>query len=79
MSDLKAFHMGRSWTGHHLEDECPCPQEPCGRISYDKVDVDCPQHYYGRSKTMRNIHLAEDCERVMIEEKAAADKASEQL
>jgi hypothetical protein len=61
-----------------MEDECPCPQEPCGLIARDKAVEDCPQHYFGRSKTMRSIHFAADCERIVAEEKAVADKLSTQ-
>lgn len=66
------FHMGRSWSGHHMEDECPCPQEPCGLISRKKVVDNCPQHALGSSKTMRSIHLEEDCERIVAEQNAKA-------
>lgn len=74
MSMPENFHMGRSWSGHWIEDECPCPQEPCGLVSYDKVVESCPQHYYGRAKTMRSIHLSGDCERIVAEQTAAKAK-----
>lgn len=74
MSMPEDFHMGRSWSGHHMEDECPCPQEPCGLIARDKVVETCPQHYFGRSKTMRSIHRVEDCERITAENKAVAEQ-----
>lgn len=77
MSMPEDFHMGRSWTGHHMEDECPCPQEACGLIARDKVAEDCPQHYFGRSKTMRSIHRVADCERIVAENKAEAEKLAE--
>lgn len=54
-------HMGRSWKGHALEDECPCPQEPCGLVSLDNVNNDCPQHGWGAFKTMRQGHNPANC------------------
>lgn len=60
-SEHRDDHIGRSWTGSRLEDECPCPQEPCGLISFSKVVEDCPQHSIGRFKTMRQIHKPELC------------------
>jgi len=59
--DPGAFHSGRSWTGHHLEDACPCPKEPCGLVNLGHADPDCPQHPIWRGKTIRQSHLAVDC------------------
>lgn len=59
--DLPDLHMGRSWSGHPLEDECPCPQEPCGLVSLRGADPECTEHYYTRSKTMRRGHPANRC------------------
>lgn len=56
MTEQNHFHVGRAWTGHQMEDECPCPQEPCGLVSLGKVVEDCPQHAFGRFKTMRQGH-----------------------
>lgn len=53
------MHFGRSWEGHPLEDECPCPQEPCGLVS-EPVE-ECEQHPMIRSKTMRQGHSADMC------------------
>jgi len=44
-----------------LEDECPCPVEPCGLIDHDKIDPECPQHAMTAAKTFRASHPAEDC------------------
>lgn len=54
-----AFHIGRSFTGHPLEDECPCHQAECGLV--DIVDKDCTEHPIGAMKTLRQVHRAEDC------------------
>lgn len=54
-------HIGRSWVGHPIEDECPCPQEPCGLIDYMKIDPKCPQHAITAGKTIRQTHWAEEC------------------
>lgn len=61
MDDLHGYHIGRSFSGHFLEDECPCPQEPCGLVAVESVDPTCPQHPVERSKTIRQSHLAEHC------------------
>lgn len=55
------FHIGRAWTGHDLEDECRCPQEPCGLISQAKRDQGCPQHGMAMAKTIRQNHPARYC------------------
>lgn len=60
MNDPNAWHTGRSWRGHPLEDECPCPQEPCGLILETKVE-NCPQHSWKAGKTIRQAHKASDC------------------
>ncbi|MEO3860917.1 hypothetical protein [Acrocarpospora sp. B8E8] len=59
---MTGTHRGRSWSGHPLEDECPCPQEPCGLVDPGNAAPDCVQH--GRNhpaKTMRQGHAADDC------------------
>jgi hypothetical protein len=60
-SGLGTPHIGRSFAGHPLEDDCPCPQEPCGLIALDRADNDCPQHGFQKAKTMRQSHVAEQC------------------
>lgn len=55
------FHMVRSWSGSRLEDACLCPQEPCQLVQVDKALPDCPEHGFGKAKTMRQVHFAADC------------------
>lgn len=55
-------HIGRSWSdGRHLEDACPCPQEPCGLVDRMKVVAECDQHPPQAAQTMRQRHEAKDC------------------
>ncbi|MFC4062811.1 hypothetical protein ACFOWE_31355 [Planomonospora corallina] len=59
---MSGYHRGRSWSGHELEDGCPCPQEACGLVDLDKADPGCDQH--GQShppRSMRQGHPAVDC------------------
>lgn len=55
------WHVGRAWTGHALEDECPCPQEPCGLVAQDKIVDECPQHAVHAGKTLRQSHSPDNC------------------
>ena len=61
------MHIGRSWKGHEIEDDCPCPKEPCGLVSLAKVDPDCPQHSIAAGKTMRQSHPASSCSQNLVE------------
>ena len=62
------YHIGRHWPAHYradrsaptMEDECPCPVEPCGLVDDTRRDPNCPQHG-DLTKTMRSMHRAEDC------------------
>lgn len=55
-------HMGRSWWPQHfLEDECPCPKEPCGLVDMEKAVPECPEHWFHRAKSMREFHDEEHC------------------
>lgn len=54
-------HIGRSWTSHDLEDECPCPQAPCGLVPFDTVVAECPQHHWSAAKSIRQSHPADAC------------------
>lgn len=58
---VSEWHYGRSWTGHKIEDECECPQAPCGLVEGFQVANDCPQHSPTAAKTMRQGHVATDC------------------
>lgn len=52
-------HVGRAWTGHLIEDECPCPQEACGLVSMSNYHPDCGWHTV--TKTIRQGHAASKC------------------
>lgn len=55
-------HMGRSWVGTRMEDDCPCPKADCGLVIGDGINnKGCPQHDFVETKTMRQMHHAEDC------------------
>lgn len=64
MASFAGYHVGRSFAGHPLEDECPCPQELCGLVAWDRVDPGCAQH--APSKTIRQGHHAADCPAVHV-------------
>lgn len=53
------MHIGRSFTGHPLEDDCPCVKAPCGLVEVE--DEDCPQHSWRAAKTIRQTHMSTDC------------------
>lgn len=55
------LHIGRSWTGHDLEDNCPCPQAACGLIESGNISADCDQHPLRAYKSIRQGHRAHDC------------------
>lgn len=55
------FHIGRSWTTHPIEDECPCGKAPCGLVDDKLISPDCDQHTLGAAKTMRQMHPADAC------------------
>lgn len=54
-------HIGRAWAGHTRDDDCPCPQEPCGLVALSRVAPDCPEHRTELARTMRQIHKADRC------------------
>lgn len=56
-----AYHVGRSWSGHEIEDACPCPQVPCGLVDVQEAVDECGHHPALRCKSMRQGHPAEDC------------------
>ncbi len=61
---MAGLHMGRAWTGHTTEDACPCPKAACGLAEPGPETPDCDQHNpkdFFQSKTMRQMHLAENC------------------
>jgi hypothetical protein len=60
---MNGLHVGRSWAGHEVEDDCPCPKAPCG-LAAPKNGVVCEHHNpsdYTQSRTMRQVHQAKDC------------------
>lgn len=58
-----SYHLGRSFVGTRLEDDCPCPKAPCGLVLSDGIgsEVECPQHSLAAAKTIRQMHHADDC------------------
>lgn len=64
MSNLLAFHVGRSWRGTAIEDACPCPQEPCGLVDIGRADPGCGHHPPKLAKSMRQGHSADRCPRI---------------
>jgi len=55
------MHVGRSWSGHPLEDACPCIKEPCGLVG-EGAKAECDQHGGVISaRTMRQLHWADEC------------------
>ena len=54
------LHVGRSWSGTHLEDGCPCDKAPCGLAIFGSVPG-CPEHSIAASKTIRQGHRASSC------------------
>lgn len=54
-------HIGRSWHGHGIEDECPCPKAPCGLVVQDTVVEACDQHPWSACRTIRQSHRADEC------------------
>lgn len=59
MSEIR--HIGRAWTGHDIEDRCPCPQEACGLVAEDKIDPSCPEHAIEQGRTTRSTHRESSC------------------
>lgn len=59
--EVGSMHMGRSWSGSRLEDECPCPQEACGLVRLDRASKDCDQHGLSSPRTMRQGHQDHMC------------------
>lgn len=62
-------HIGRSFSGHELEDRCPCVKAPCGLVS--EYDPECPEHAPGASKTIRQSHLEFLCPTLIEEARRA--------
>lgn len=58
---MTSLHIGRSWQGTSIEDNCPCPKTVCGLVDGNDVHPGCEQHPFGRAKTIRQIHPADQC------------------
>ncbi|GAA4034644.1 hypothetical protein GCM10023063_18490 [Arthrobacter methylotrophus] len=58
---MTALHIGRSFTGTPVEDNCPCPKAPCGLVDVENVHPACDQHPFEHAKTMRQGHPADQC------------------
>lgn len=54
-------HIGRSWEGHGIEDDCPCPKAPCGLVVQETVSEACDQHPMQAARTIRQSHRADQC------------------
>ena len=53
------YHVGRSWSGTRLEDDCPCEKASCGLVA--SIDDSCPQHSPVAIKTIRQMHTEDNC------------------
>jgi hypothetical protein len=60
-SELPDMHIGRSWSGQEIEDECPCEQAPCGLVIIRRVTEECDQHHWSACKTVRQAHQSANC------------------
>lgn len=58
---MTSLHIGRCWQGTATEDNCPCPKAACGLVDSNNVHPACDQHPFGRAKTLRQIHPADQC------------------
>lgn len=56
-----SHHIGRSWDGHAIEDECPCPKAPCGLVVQETASEECDQHPLSAGRTIRQGHPAGQC------------------
>jgi hypothetical protein len=54
---ITGWHVGRAWSGHAIEDACPCQQEACGLVS--APNPACEQH--NGSHSTRQGHPAAAC------------------
>lgn len=59
---MNGTHFGRSWSGHPIEDDCPCPKALCGLVVYGQWADDCDQHNpFRHPRTIRQSHPADKC------------------
>lgn len=59
VSIFGGWHIGRSFTGTRIEDDCPCVKAPCGLVDVGGVSEDCLQHQI--TKTIRQSHTSSQC------------------
>lgn len=60
--ELRATHVGRSFTDHRLEDECPCPKAACGLVVLGDVSPECRAgHRIEDARTIRQTHPGDRC------------------
>ncbi|MER5482953.1 hypothetical protein ABT024_07015 [Streptomyces sp. NPDC002812] len=55
------LHVGRSWSGHEIEDHCPCPKAPCGLVRQETTVEECDEHYFLNARAMRQSHTPAAC------------------
>lgn len=58
---MNGFHIGRSYVGNAIEQDCPCVLAPCGLVEADAVTPQCLQHHVTGFKTIRQMHDADNC------------------
>jgi hypothetical protein len=59
---MEPFHVGRSWNGHPMEDDCPCGKAPCGLVCSDQIDPACTEHAFTAGKSIRQSHPESFCQ-----------------
>lgn len=55
------MHIGRSWSGNHIEQTCGCPLAACGLVDTLNISPACEHHPFSRGKTIRQGHRVEHC------------------
>ncbi|WP_328339491.1 hypothetical protein [Micromonospora sp. NBC_00421] len=55
------YHITRGAGPTDLEAGCPCGKAPCGSVDTRRTDPACEQHPADRARTMRQMHLADQC------------------
>lgn len=62
MSNHRPAHIGRSFSGTEIEDDCPCEKAPCGLAIDSGVNTDqCAEHSIDEGKAIRQLHSADAC------------------
>lgn len=55
------MHIGRRFIGTEIENDCPCPQAPCGLVSERQADPACTDHHPNHAPTIRQGHADSAC------------------